>query len=149
MIISFGCDHAGFEYREKIFEFLKQQGFKIIDCGTFSVESCDYPDIASCVAKTVSSGESEKGILLCGTGIGVCITANKFSGARAALAYSEETARLASQHNNANILCLGARTTSLEDIIKYIKVWIETPFEGQRHQTRVDKIKKIDERNIR
>jgi ribose 5-phosphate isomerase B len=149
MIISFGSDHSGFQHRERIFEFLRSQGHKIIDCGTFSPESCDYPDVAVCVARSVAKGESEKGILICGTGMGVCITANKFRGVRAALVYSEETAQLAGRHNDANVLCAGARTNSIENIVKYIKLWLETPFEGERHEKRLKKIRKIEEKYIR
>ncbi|MDI6641278.1 MAG: RpiB/LacA/LacB family sugar-phosphate isomerase, partial [Elusimicrobiota bacterium] len=116
-------------------------------------DSCDYPDYAIPVAEYVSKGVAERGILLCGTGIGMSIVANKFRNVRAAVCYSDETAALASKHNNANIMCISGRFFPTDQIIKFIKIWLETPFEGEsggeRHQRRLDKIKHFEERFIK
>ncbi|OGS22465.1 MAG: ribose 5-phosphate isomerase B [Elusimicrobia bacterium RIFOXYA2_FULL_39_19] len=147
MIVAFGCDHAAFSEKEKILEFLKSEGHKVIDCGCFSTESCDYPDYAEEVAKQVAQGNCDKGILACGSGIGMSITANKIQGIRAALCYNDETASLASKHNNANVLCVGTRFFSTNQINNWIKIWLSTPFEGGRHTKRVDKMNNLDEKN--
>ena len=151
--IAFGSDHAGFAHRQKIFEFLKSYGYNVIDCGCFKSDNCDYPDYAIPVAKYISKGIAERGILLCGTGIGMSIVANKFRNVRAAVCYSNETAALASKHNNANILCIGGRFFNTDQIVRFIQIWLETPFEGdlgvERHQRRLDKIRRFEERFIK
>lgn len=138
--IIIGSDHGGFKLKEKIKVYLQELGYEAEDTGTYSEESCDYPEIARTVAEKVSK-ENNKGILICGTGIGMSIAANKVKRVRAALCYDENTAKLSREHNNANILCIGERTTK-EDIAKNIvKVWLETPFsEDERHHRRVEKM---------
>ena len=140
MKIALGADHKGFPYKEKVKIFLQEKGHQVIDSGTFSEESVDYPDFAIKVADAVSKGDAERGILLCWTGIGMCITANKVKGIRAALCLNEEMAKLTRQHNDSNILALSAKFISEEELLKIVQVWLDTPFEGGRHQRRLDKI---------
>ncbi|MBU2567385.1 MAG: ribose 5-phosphate isomerase B [Elusimicrobia bacterium] len=149
MVIAFGCDHAGYSFKEKIIMFLKTQGYKVVDYGCFDDGSVDYPDFATAVARCVSKGTCDTGVLICGTGIGMCITANKFRGVRAAVAYSTDTAELAKRHNNANILCVGARSFKVNEIIEFIDVWLKASFEGGRHGRRVDKISNLEDKNIK
>lgn len=144
MKIAFGCDHAGVEIKSQLVNYIKSIGHEVIDCGTDSTASCDYPDFAFKVAQNVVSKTADKGILICGTGIGMSIAANKVKGIRAAVCWSKETAALISQHNNANIMCAGARFASVEDICSWIKIFIETPFE-QRHLKRINKITQIEQ----
>jgi ribose 5-phosphate isomerase B len=139
-MIAVGADHAGFEYKEKIKILLGGMKVAFRDYGTESTASVDYPDFAHKVAEAVGSGEAEFGILVCGTGIGMSIVANKHAGVRASNVESVEAARLARQHNNANVLALGARLTSWELSQEIIKTFLGTAFEGGRHQRRVDKI---------
>jgi ribose 5-phosphate isomerase B len=139
-MIALGADHAGFDYKEKTKELLKSKKIEFIDFGTTSAESTDYPDYAHKVAEYVGSGKAEFGILVCGTGIGMSIVANKHNGVRAANVESVEAARLARQHNNANILAIGARLTPWEKAKDIIDMFLATAFEGGRHQRRVDKI---------
>jgi ribose 5-phosphate isomerase B len=139
-MIALGADHAGFEHKEKIKELLTSMGLPYKDFGTTSAESTDYPDYAHSVAQAVGSGEAEFGILVCGTGIGMSITANKHRGVRASNVESVDAARLARQHNNANVLALGARLTPWDKAQAIIKAFLSTRFEGGRHQRRVDKI---------
>lgn len=143
MKLIIGSDHAGFELKEKIKEHLKE--LDIEDLGTHSKESCDYPKLGHKVAKKVASYPDNKGILICGTGIGMTIVANKVKGIRAALCYNEETARVAREHNDSNILCLGSREISEKEALNIIDIWLSTDFSDQeRHQRRVDEIKKLD-----
>lgn len=142
MKIAIGCDHAGFELKKLIKKYLEKD-HEIKDVGTFSNEPADYPDLALLVAKTVARGEVEKGILICGTGIGMCITANKISGIRAALCHDVLTAKLSREHNDANILCLGARILDKNKAIKIVRVWLNTKFDA-RHAKRIKKIKAIE-----
>lgn len=144
-MIAIGSDHAGYTSKEKLKEYF-ESNITYKDFGTESEESCDYPLIAEKVANSVSSGECEKGILICGSGIGMSIVANKVKGIRAALCGNVELAKLSRMHNNANVLCLGARMTDFEEIKKIIKVFLETPFEGGRHQKRVDQISELENR---
>ncbi len=144
MRISIGSDHAGFELKSKIKEFLAP-GHEVIDRGTFSAESVDYPDYAEAVANEVTSGNAERGILVCGTGIGMSIAANKVPGIRAALCHDVETARLSREHNDANILAVGGRTTDHELAIRMVQEWLVTEFNGSRHARRLEKIRKIEE----
>ncbi len=145
MKIAFGCDHAGFEIKGKIINFVKSLGCEIIDCGTNSNQSCDYPDFALKVAENVAQKKADKGILICGTGIGMSITANKVKGIRAAVCWNKDTAALISQHNNANIICAGARFASIDDICSWIKIFLETKFE-ERHLKRINKITEIEQK---
>jgi ribose 5-phosphate isomerase B len=139
-MIALGADHAGFEYKEKIKGLLRSLGFEFRDYGTNSAESTDYPDYAHSVAEAVGSGAAEYGILVCGTGIGMAITANKHNGVRAGNVESVEGAKMARAHNNANVLAIGARLTSWETAAEIVKMFLSTKFEGGRHQRRVDKI---------
>lgn len=144
-MIAIGSDHAGYASKEKLKDYFKDNiAYK--DFGTENEHSCDYPLIAEKVAKSVADGECEKGILICGSGIGMSIVANKIKGIRAALCTSVELSKLARMHNNANILCLGARITSFEEIKDIVKVFLETSFEGDRHQKRVNQISEIENR---
>lgn len=146
-IISLGCDHAGIEIKDKLIKFIESLGYKIIDCGANSSQSCDYPDFAFKVAQDVVSKKADKGILICGTGIGMSIAANKVKGIRAAVCWNKETAQLISQHNNANIMCVGARFAGSNDICSWIKIFLETPFE-QRHINRINKITQIEQQSL-
>jgi len=141
-VLALGSDHAGFELKEFLKKYLSEKGFEIIDFGTKSIDSVDYPDFAHPVAKAVNDKEFETGILICGSGNGVNIVANKYPNVRAALCWLEEIAELARKHNNANILSLPARYISFEESIKIVDLFLSTTFEGGRHQTRIDKISK-------
>lgn len=136
--IAIGADHAGFEYKEQLEQFLKE--YHVKDFGAHSADSVDYPDFAHPVASAVESEEFNLGILICGSANGVAITANKHQGIRAAICWSEEIAKLARQHNNANILCIPARYVSIDEAKKITDAFLRTDFEGGRHANRVDKI---------
>jgi RpiB/LacA/LacB family sugar-phosphate isomerase len=139
--IPIGSDHAGFELKEQVKRYLAELGYEPEDFGTAGPQSVDYPDYAAEVAGRVSRGERDRGILVCGTGIGMSIAANKFKGVRAALATDEHLAELSRQHNDANVLALGGRTTSPELARKIVKTWLETKLEGGgRHSQRISKI---------
>jgi ribose 5-phosphate isomerase B len=138
--IAIGSDHAGFEYKEAIISLLEGKGLQYLDFGAPSSDAADYPDFAHPVSLAVEKGDVAFGILLCGSANGVGITANKHSGIRAAVCWGDEIASLARQHNNANILCLPARFVSLQDAEEMVEVFMTTPFEGGRHQARVNKI---------
>jgi ribose 5-phosphate isomerase B len=140
MKISIGGDHAGFQYKEKLKTYLKEKGHEVADFGPADETSCDYPDFAHPVAESVASGKNEFGILICGSGNGVCLTANKHAGIRAALCWNDELAALARQHNDANILCIPARFVDYNIAQSMTEVFLSTSFEGGRHQRRVDKI---------
>lgn len=140
MNISIGCDHAGFEYKEAIKNTLKESGYEVTDRGTFSAASVDYPDFAHEVARDVESHSVDYGILICGSGNGVCITANKHQGIRAALCWNNELGSLARQHNDANVLCLPARFIDLATATQITLTFLKTEFEGGRHENRVKKI---------
>ena len=140
MKIALGGDHAGFGYKKQIIDILKEKGHEVKDLGPFSEASVDFPDFAHPVATSVETKESDLGILICGSGNGVAMAANKHAQIRAALCWNSELAALSRQHNNANILCLPARFISIEEAEKSVLKFLETPFEGGRHSTRVDKI---------
>lgn len=140
MKIAIGADHAGFEYKEKIEAYLTSKGFQIQDFGTFSTESVDFPDFAHPTASAVENGEAEFGILICGSGQGVNMTANKHQGVRSALCWNTDIARLTREHNNANIIALPARFVALEYAIEMVDTFLSTDFEGGRHENRVNKI---------
>ena len=140
MKIAIGGDHAGFEYKSSILEYLKEKGFEIKDFGPHSPDSVDYPDFAHPLSESVSEKENELGILICGSGNGVCMTANKHQDIRAALCWNPELASLARQHNNANILCLPSRFISIEEAKACVDAFLAADFEGGRHGRRVDKI---------
>ena len=139
MKITIGCDHAGVEYKSKIVEFLEKEGHQVLDVGTHGKESVDYPDYAHIVAEEVLAG-ADFGVLICGSGNGVSMAANKHKGIRAALCWSEEITKLARQHNDANIISIPARFMSLESSTQIIKTFLTEPFDGGRHQRRVEKI---------
>jgi ribose 5-phosphate isomerase B len=140
MKIAIGGDHAGFEYKSKLVTFLTNLGHEVKDFGPYSAESCDYPDFVHPVAEAVESGTFDKGILICGSGNGIAITANKHQGIRAALAWQEEIAQLARSHNDANVLCMPARFIEYPLAEKTTKTFLTTEFEGGRHKNRVNKI---------
>ena len=141
MKIALGSDHGGFNYKEKIKNILFSQGVEVVDVGTNSTESCDYPVFAKKVAGMVASGQVERGILVCGTGIGMSIVANKFSGVRAALCSDLFSAKATREHNDSNILCLGERVISEDLMLKIVGVWLNTPFSGdERHIRRISMI---------
>ena len=142
--IALAADHAGFEEKEKIKATLDKLGVEYVDMGTNSCDSVDYPDYAKKVADAVSKGEFEQGLLVCGSGTGMAIAANKVKGVRAAVAWSPDIARLARQHNDANILSIPARFMSDDDASGVIKAWFDADFEGGRHQRRVEKIEELD-----
>ena len=144
--IVIGADHAGFEDKKLIMRQLEELGYEIEDVGTNSTESVDYPIFARKVAEKVANGEAEQGILVCGSGNGMQIAANKVRGIRAALAWNEETARLAREHNDANVLSVPARMISTQEVSKVIKAWLDAGFEGGRHAGRVEKITEMENR---
>ncbi|TGD77931.1 ribose 5-phosphate isomerase B [Hymenobacter wooponensis] len=139
-LIAIGSDHAGFEYKQMLGQWLRDNGYEVRDFGTHSTDSVDYPDFVHPLASAITSGELERGILVCGSANGVCITANKHQGVRAAIAWQEELAALARQHNDANIICIPARFISEETARGIVSQFLNTAFEGGRHQTRVNKI---------
>ena len=144
MKISLGSDHAGFEYKQAIAEMLRTQGHEVIDCGTHSADSTDYPLWCIPAAEKVASGEVEKGIVFGGSGNGEAIAANKVKGVRCAIAWSDDTARLGSEHNNANVLSIGERMVSLETAKRLVDIWLSTPFEGGRHLKRIEELAKYE-----
>ena len=148
MKIVIGSDHAGYSYKSRLVELAKSMGHTVLDIGTDSCQSVDYPDFGEKGARAVACGEADIGILICGSGIGMDMVANKINGIRSAVCWNEETARLARDHNHANILCLGARFLSLNECIEITKIFITTPVSGkERHIRRVNKIMKVEERN--
>ena len=149
MKVALASDHAGYAEKERLKPLLRELGLEVEDLGTVSEESVDYPDYARRVARAVASGEASQGLLVCSSGTGMAIAANKVAGVRAALAWSEETARLARQHNDANVLAIGARTTPPEDIPKIIRAWFGAQFDGGRHAARVEKIKQMEKEDER
>jgi ribose 5-phosphate isomerase B len=144
MKIALGADHAGYELKDKIKQHLQQKGFQVQDEGTTSGESVDYPDYARLVAHDVSQGRAELGILVCGSGIGMAITANKVSGVRAANVCSGYQAQMSREHNNANVLTLGARILAGDEALQIVDQWLATPFAGGRHERRVEKITAVE-----
>ncbi len=143
-MLAIGADHAGYEVKEILKKYLAENKREVKDFGTFNKESCDYPIFAVRVARSVALGESEKGILVCGSGIGVSITANKIKGTRAALCYEPLLAEMARKHNDANILCLGARFVGIQKIKEIVDIFLKTKFEGGRHAERVKLILNIE-----
>jgi ribose 5-phosphate isomerase B len=142
--IAFGCDHVGFILKEDILAHLAAKGIEVIDKGTWSGERTDYPSYASAVAQAVVAGEADGGILICGTGVGISITANKFPGIRAVVCSEPYSAQLSRQHNNTNVLAFGSRVVGLELAKMIVDCWLAAEFEGGRHQTRVDAIAQIE-----
>jgi ribose 5-phosphate isomerase B len=144
MKLTIGSDHRGYRVKQKIVDYLNQNGHSCNDVGTYSDQSVDYPDIAQAVSRDVYGGESDRGILICGTGIGMAITANKYPGIRAASCHDEITAEMSRRHNDANILCLSADLFGERNVEPLLKLWLNTGFEGGRHERRVNKISEIE-----
>ncbi|MBT5956669.1 MAG: ribose 5-phosphate isomerase B [Candidatus Marinimicrobia bacterium] len=140
MKISIGADHAGFSVKEKIREYLESKGYRILDKGAYSEESVDYPEFGHAVGNSVKDGESAKGIVVCGSGIGISMAANKVEGIRAALCTTPEHALMSRLHNDANVLAIGARMTNFDVILEIVDTWLSSEFEGGRHSRRVNKI---------
>ena len=145
MKIIIGADHAGFVQKQALAAALKKAGHSVDDAGTDSADSVDYPDFAARVGRAVADAEAERGILICGTWIGMCMAANKVPGVRAAVVTDAYTAEMSRRHNDANVLCMGARVQSLEKMEELARIFLEAAFEGGRHAGRVDKIMKLDE----
>jgi ribose 5-phosphate isomerase B len=144
MRLAIGCDHAATDLKEHIIAFISAQGHTVDDMGTNGRDSVDYPDFGGAVASSVSGGAADRGILICGTGIGMSIVANKFRGIRATLCYDVFTAKMSRMHNDSNILVLGSRTMGRELALSIVKTWLDTAFEGGRHQSRLAKIAELE-----
>jgi ribose 5-phosphate isomerase B len=147
MRIGIASDHGGFRLKEEMKAYLAESGLEPVDLGVSKEESVDYPDFGAALAEKVSRGELDRGVLLCGTGIGMSIVANKFSGVRATLANDLFSARLSREHNDSNVLVLGGRVIGIDLARAIVKVWLETPFAGGRHQRRLDKISALEKAN--
>lgn len=146
MKIAMGCDHAGFEMKQELVDFVTAAGYSVEDMGCYSSERADYPDFARKVAEAVAAGACQAGILVCGTGVGISIAANKVPGIRAANCYEPAVAALSREHNNANVLALGARFTTMEQARTIVQAWLAADFAGGRHADRVDKITRIEQK---
>jgi len=144
MRIALGSDHAGFALKNVIAARLRQAGHDVVDCGCDDESSVDYPDYGAAVGKRVAAGESERGVLVCGTGIGIGMAANKIPGIRAATVYDRFTTQMSREHNDANVLCLGARVLDVTHAAELVEFWLTVPFGGDRHSRRVDKINQLD-----
>ena len=144
MKIAFACDHGGYAYKDAVIYYLKTNGHDVVDFGTNSDESCDYPDYGVPACKAVANKEVDFGILICGTGIGMCICANKVKGIRCAHVTDVFSAEVTRKHNDTNVIALGARISTKEDVIKFIDKFLNTGFEGGRHQNRVNKVNELD-----
>jgi ribose 5-phosphate isomerase B len=149
MQIGLACDHGGFELKEELKAFLRSIHVEPIDMGTFTEDSVDYPDFGILVAEKVSNGELERGILICGTGIGMSIIANKFPRVRAALVNDLYSSRCSREHNDSNILVMGGRILGRDLAKEIVKVWLETPFAGERHKRRLEKIETLEKKNFK
>lgn len=147
-MIGIGSDHAGYRIKGEIIEHLEKQGFKVKDYGTCGTGSVDYPDYGLAVAEAVAKGECDKGVIICGTGIGISISANKVPGIRAALCTDSYMAKMSREHNNANVLALGARVLGIGLALDIVEIWLKTDFIGGRHKIRVDKISGIEKKYI-
>jgi len=144
MKIAFGCDHGGYDLKEDVIEFLKSRDIEVLDFGTYSAASVDYPDYGRAVGEAVQSEEADLGIVICGTGIGISLAANKVEGIRAAVVSDTFSARMARMHNNANVLAFGSRVVGKGLAIDLVKAWLDNSFEGGRHERRVNKIMAIE-----
>jgi ribose 5-phosphate isomerase B len=148
MKIAIASDHAGYDEKERLKPLLNELGIQFEDLGTMSEESVDYPDYARKVGDEVASGHVDQGLLVCGSGTGMAIAANKVPGVRAAVAWNEQTAQLAREHNDANVLALGTRTTPAEELPKIVRAWFAAKFDGGRHARRVQKIREIEQEEL-
>lgn len=146
MRVAVGCDHRGFQIKGKVIQLLKRMNHEVTDCGANGPESVDYPDIAAAVARQVSEGLVDRGILICGSGLGMCIAANKFRGVRAATCHDDLTAEMSRRHNDVNVLCISADMLGERLIDRMIEIWLKTEFEGGRHARRVGKIADLENR---
>ncbi|MCC7086167.1 MAG: ribose 5-phosphate isomerase B [Pirellulales bacterium] len=146
MKVAIASDHRGYHLKERVISLLKSKGYEVVDEGPSSDTSVDYPDFAALVARKVSGSEVERGILICGTGIGMAISANKFPGVRAAACADEVTAELSRRHNDLNVLCLSGDLLSANSTERVVLKWMETEFEGGRHQRRLEKISRLEQR---
>lgn len=146
MRIAIGTDHRGFALRTKLIDLLHKLGHEVFDTGTYTPDAIDYPDIAAQVADKVSRGEADRGILVCGTGLGMCIAANKFPGVRATPCHDDITAELSRRHNDSNVLCLSADLLGERLIDRMIEIWLSAPFDGGRHSRRLQKIADLEHR---
>lgn len=144
MTVALGADHAGVVLKDDLKRWLEARGVSVEDVGTHSTDSVDYPDYAAKVAAAVASGAADKGLLVCGSGIGMAIAANKFRGIRAAAVVDEASARLSRSHNDANVLAIGARLTASDEAKELVRIFLDTPYDGGRHQQRVDKISALE-----
>jgi ribose 5-phosphate isomerase B len=144
MKVVIGCDHRGVEIKRRLIPLIKSMGHEVLDIGTEGAESVDYPDFANEVAKRVSKGEMERGLLICGTGTGMCMAANKVRGIRAASCQDVLTTEMCRRHNDANVLCLSADLLGEDQMTQMIRIFLDTPFDGGRHARRVEKIAKIE-----
>ena len=144
MKIAVGCDHGGFEYKEAIKKHLLDKGYEVVDVGTDSLDSCHYPLFGAEVGRKVASGECRFGVLVCTSGIGIGIAANKIKGIRCGMGYNDDVARLMRQHNDANVIAFGQKFMELNDVLRRVDIFLNTEFEGGRHQTRVDLIKDLE-----
>ena len=144
MKIAIGCDHGGFELKEAVRSSLEEQGIAVEDFGAFNAESIDYAPIAAKVARSVASGQADRGVLICSTGLGVCMAANKVKGIRAATCTDLFCAEMTRRHNNANVLCMGGKVVDRETALQMVEVFLKTEFDGGRHQRRIDQIAQIE-----
>ena len=142
--IAVGCDHGGLEYKDAIKKHLIEKGYEVIDVGTNSLESCHYPIFGAEVGRKVASGECQFGVVVCTSGEGISIAANKIKGVRCGIAYNDDVARLMRQHNNANVIGVGQKFMALEDVLRRVDIFLNTEFEGGRHQTRIDLISELE-----
>lgn len=149
MIIAVASDHAGYLLKGKVVEHLKDLGYEVLDLGPQGPDPVDYPDYAKEVARRVSAGEVDRGVLICGTGVGMAVAANKFKGVRAVAAYHQYTALQAREHVDANVLCLGARVLGEDLALRILEAWLRGEFQGGRHQRRLEKLREIEEENFR
>ena len=145
MLIGIGSDHGGFDLKEEMIKFMEENGYKVKDYGTFNKESVDYPDYGRIVGEAVVAGEVDKGVVICGTGIGISIAANKVKGVRAALCGDVYSARMSMEHNNANVLAMGARVLGVDLAKEILFTYLKSEFQGGRHEKRVNKIGKIEQ----
>lgn len=147
MKIAFGCDHAGFAVKKEFIASLEAAGHTVADYGCAGTESCDYPDFAAAVARAVAGGAADRGILICGTGVGMCIAANKIPGIRAGVCWNDDTAKLIREHNDTNILCMGARFASAEDMKRWTEKWLAAPASTEpRHRRRIEKMMALEKK---
>ncbi len=144
MKVAVAADHAGFKLKEEVKLYLQKKGFEVLDFGSHSDKVVDYPDVVKLAARSVSRGECERGVVVCGAGIGASIVANKIHGIRAVLCLDEFSAEYSRRHNDTNVLALAGRKMSIEEVSRFIDIWFSTPFEGERHKRRIDKISGIE-----